>query len=126
MTESQSDVSTRASSDNSETDAAEGAAPSGRKKRTPRPFPAVSFKEALFLAQAIQKHGAGQRTRRLTLFEALQRSPDSGPSRKLITSSVQYGLTTGGYSAEWLDLTPTGKIASDPTSPSRCSAAGQP
>lgn len=117
MTESQTDVSTRDSSDNSEAGAAEGAAPSGRKKRTARPFPAVSFKEALFLAQAIQKHGAGQRTRRLTLFEALQRSPDSGPSRKLITSSVQYGLTTGGYSAEWLDLTPTGKIASDPTSP---------
>lgn len=117
MTESQSDVSTPDSSDASEAGAAEGTTPSGRKKRTARPFPAVSFKEALFLAQAIQKHGAGQRTRRLTLFEALQRSPDSGPSRKLITSSVQYGLTTGGYSAEWLDLTPTGKIASDPTSP---------
>ncbi|GAA1049488.1 hypothetical protein [Arthrobacter russicus] len=92
---------------------------SSRKKRTVRPFPATSFKEALFLAQAIQKHGAGQRTRRLTLFEALDRSPDSGPTRKLITSSVQYGITTGGYSAEWLDLTPTGKIASNPTAPDR-------
>ncbi|WP_144009642.1 hypothetical protein [Enemella evansiae] len=92
---------------------------SSRKKRTARPFPATSFKEALFLAQAIQKHGAGQRTRRLTLFEALDRSPDSGPTRKLITSSVQYGITTGGYSAEWLDLTPTGKIASNPTAPDR-------
>lgn len=92
---------------------------STRKKRTVRPFPATSFKEALFLAQAIQKHGAGQRTRRLTLFEALDRSPDSGSTRKLITSSVQYGITTGGYSAEWLDLTPTGKIASNPTSPDR-------
>jgi hypothetical protein len=91
----------------------------GRKKRTPRPFPATSFKEALFLAQAIQKHGAGQRTRRLTLFEALDRSPDSGPTRKLITSSVQYGITTGGYSAEWLDLTAAGKIASNPTAPAR-------
>lgn len=92
---------------------------SSRKKRTVRPFPATSFKEALFLAQAIQKHGAGQRTRRLTLFEALDRSPDSGPTRKLITSSVQYGITTGGYSAEWLDLTPIGKIASNPTAPDR-------
>lgn len=92
---------------------------SARKKRTPRPFPATSFKEALFLAQAIQRHGAGQRTRRLTLFEALDRSPDSGPTRKLITSSVQYGITTGGYSAEWLDLTATGKVASNPTAPDR-------
>ncbi|MCR1784746.1 hypothetical protein KVF89_19545 [Nocardioides carbamazepini] len=91
----------------------------GRRKRTPRPFPATSFKEALFLAQAIQRHGAGQRTRRLTLFEALDRSPDSGPTRKLITASVQYGITTGGYSAEWLDLTPAGKVASNPTAPAR-------
>jgi hypothetical protein len=71
MTESQADVSTLDPSDDSEADDAKGAASSGRKKRTARPFPAVSFKEALFLAQAIQKHGAGQRTRRLTLFEAL-------------------------------------------------------
>ena len=65
MTEAQTDIATRDSSDNSEADSAEGATPSGRKKRTPRPFPAVSFKEALFLAEAIQKHGAGQRTRLL-------------------------------------------------------------
>lgn len=91
----------------------------GRKKRTPRPFPATSFKEALFLAKAIQRKGSGQRIRRLTLFEALDRSPDSGPTRKLITSSVQYGITTGGYSAEWLDLTPKGKVASNPTAPAR-------
>ena len=45
---------------------------------------------------AIQEHGSGQKIRRLTLFDALQRSPDSGPTRKLITGSVQYGLTTGG------------------------------
>jgi hypothetical protein len=44
-----------------------------RKRRTARPFPATSFFEALFLAEAIQKHGAGQRTRHLTLFEALDR-----------------------------------------------------
>jgi hypothetical protein len=57
----------------------------------------------LVLADAIQEHGSGQKIRRLTLFDALERSPDSGPTRKLITASVQYGLTTGGYSAEFLD-----------------------
>jgi hypothetical protein len=95
-----------------------GGAPA-RRKRTPRSFPATSFREALFLAEAIHKHGAGQQVRRLTLFEALDRSPDSGPTRKLITSSVQYGITSGGYSAEFLDLTPAGRIASDPTAPER-------
>ena len=90
-----------------------------QRRRRARAFPGLSFKEALFLAESIQKHGAGQQIRRLTLFEALNRSPDSGPTRALITSSNQYGITTGGYSAEFLELTPTGKITSDPTAPGR-------
>lgn len=88
-----------------------------RRKRQTRSFPAMSFKEALFLADAIQKHGAGQPIRRLTLLEALERSPDSSATRKLITSGNQYGLTSGGYKADLLSLTPTGAIASDPASP---------
>jgi hypothetical protein len=90
-----------------------------KRTRRQRPFPNTSFNEALFLANAIQEHGSGQKTRRLTLFEAVQRSPDSGPTRKLITASNQYGLTTGSYSAEFLDLTPEGRIASDPATPAR-------
>ncbi len=74
----------------------------------------MSFKEALFLGNAIQTHGAGQEIRRLTLFEALQRSPEGGTTRKLITSSGQYGITTGAYNAEFLALTPAGAIATDP------------
>lgn len=90
---------------------------SKRRTRRPRTFPAMSFKEALFLAEAIQTHGAGHKVRRITLFEAINRSPTSGPTRVLITASGQYGLTTGGYSAEFLELTPTGKTASDRTLP---------
>jgi hypothetical protein len=90
-----------------------------KRTRRARPFPNTSFSEALFLANAIQEHGSGQKIRRLTLFEALQRSPDSGPSRKLITASNQYGLTTGSYTAEFLNLTPEGRIASDPATPVR-------
>ncbi|OBF82308.1 hypothetical protein A5791_04550, partial [Mycobacterium sp. 852002-51163_SCH5372311] len=81
--------------------------------RRVRPFPGLSFKESLFLAEAIQEHGAGKRIRRLTLFQKLNRSPTSGTSRTLITSSSQYGLTTGAYNAEFLDLTPEGRTASD-------------
>lgn len=91
------------------------AATNGRRARAARLFPAVSIGEALFLANAIQEHGAGQPIRRLTLFEALNRSPDSGPTRQLITSSNQYGITTGGYTAETLALTPLGDAASSPT-----------
>lgn len=77
----------------------------------------MSFDEALALPRYIQEHGAGQPIRRLTLFEAIQRSPDSSASRQLITSSGQYNLTTGGYRAETLALTPKGAIASDPAAP---------
>lgn len=92
------------------------AEPDGSRRTRAAPlFPAVSFDEALFLAKAIQEHGAGQPIRRLTLFEALDRSPDSGPGRKLVTSSNQYGITTGGYNAETLALTQLGDVASSPT-----------
>ncbi len=85
---------------------------SRRRTRTNRTFPPSSFMEALLLAQAIQRYAAGQRVRRLTLFEHMGRSADSGPSRQLITNSGQYGLTTGSYAAEFLELTPDGDLAS--------------
>jgi len=88
-----------------------------RRKRVERLFPAMSFLEARALAEAIQEHGAGQPIKRLTLFESLGKSPDSGPTRQLITSSNQYKITTGGYRADTLALTPQGKISSNPTAP---------
>jgi hypothetical protein len=83
----------------------------GRRKRVNRSFPASSFEEALELPLAIQRIGGGEKVRRLTLFEQLDRSPESGPSRMLITNSNRYGLTEGSYKAEWLELTPTGNVA---------------
>jgi hypothetical protein len=74
-------------------------------------FPAASFEEALTIANAIQKHASGQKVRRLTLFDQMGKSPDSGPSRQLIVNSNKYGLTKGSYSAEHLELTPDGKLA---------------
>lgn len=96
-------------------EAAANAAPEEAKKRRTRivrTFPASSFMEALPLAEPIQRFGSGQKIRRLTLFENLGRSPDSGSSRQLITNSAQYGLTKGSYNAEYLELTDDGRIAS--------------
>ena len=81
-----------------------------RLRRTPL-FPAASFEEALTIANAIQKHAAGQKVRRLTLFDQMGKSPDSGPSRQLIVNSNKYGLTKGSYTAEHLELTSDGKTA---------------
>lgn len=83
------------------------------KGRGVRSFPASTFQDALVLAEAFQKFAAGQlKVRKLTLFDKIGKSPDSGPSRQLITNSSRYGLTKGGYQAEFLELTPNGSLAS--------------
>jgi hypothetical protein len=82
-----------------------------RRARRTTLFPASSFEEALTLANAIQKHAAGQKVRRLTLFDQMGKSPDSGSSRQLIVNSNKYGLTKGSYTAEYLELTMDGKLA---------------
>lgn len=86
------------------------AAADKKSRRTPL-FPAVSFEEALGLALAIQRHAAGRKVRRLTLFNQMGKSPDSGPSRQLIINSNRYGLTRGSYKAEHLELSPEGALA---------------
>jgi hypothetical protein len=86
-----------------------------RKQRKERMFPAMTFEEALVLPDAIQKYAAGQKVRRLTLFEKLNKEPDSVDSRRLVTASGQYGLTKGGYQADFLELTPDGDEATGDT-----------
>lgn len=86
--------------------------------RTQRSFPAVPFEDALELANTMQKMGSN-RVRRLTLFEELGRSAESGPSRQQITNSGRYGITTGGYQAEWIELTEQGQRATSPETPPR-------
>jgi hypothetical protein len=88
-------------------------APKQAKKKTRRTtlFPASSFEEALTIPNSIQKYAAGQKVRRLTLFDQMQKSPDSGPSRQMIINANKYGLIKGNYSSEYLELTAEGKTA---------------
>jgi hypothetical protein len=86
------------------------------RKRTARPYPASPFQEALSLAEGIHTYASGERVRRLTLFKHLDKSPSSSSSHMLITNSTKYGLTTGSYVAEWLELTEKGFIATSPDS----------
>ncbi len=81
---------------------------SGRKRRTQRTYPALSFTEALVIGQAIYEFAAGQRTRRVTLLDRMGKSENSSSTRTLIISSNQYGITSGAYNATHLDLTPDG------------------
>lgn len=88
----------------------EEASGSGRRANPLRPYPAGSFADCLELGQAIQTHASGGKVRRLTLMEKMKRSPTSSATRQLITNSSKYGITKGSYNAEWLELTPEGKI----------------
>ncbi|CAH2399594.1 hypothetical protein [Mesorhizobium escarrei] len=90
-----------------------------KRVRTPRPFPASSFEEALTFARELYRVGSGQPVRRLTLFNDLGKAPDSGPSRMLITNSNRYGLTKGSYASEHLELTADGLKAVDEQVPVR-------
>lgn len=85
-----------------------------KRTRTVRNFPAVPFKDAEDFTRSVFDIGGGQPVKRLTLFDQLGKSPDSGPSRALITNSNKYGLTKGGYNAEELALTDLGlQVSSD-------------
>jgi hypothetical protein len=86
----------------------------GARTRQARPYPAAPFEESLVLADAIQKFAAGEKVRRLTLLKQMDRSPTSSSTQMLITNSSKYGLTTGSYAADWIELTKDGKAASSP------------
>ncbi|UXX84352.1 hypothetical protein [Roseovarius pelagicus] len=87
---------------------------SAKKGRTVRNFPASTFVDAEEFAHAVFDVGGGQAVKRLTLFDQMGKSPDSGPSRMMITNSGKYGLTTGSYKAEEISLTSDGlKVVSE-------------
>lgn len=87
-----------------------------KKKRSRRnmPFASMCASECVILPEGIWKYASGQKIRRITLFDELGKSPDSGPSRSLITASSKYGFTNGGYQAEYIELSENGYIAFDP------------
>jgi hypothetical protein len=84
-----------------------------RRRRLQRTFPASSFDEPLNFAQAVYRIGSGQPVKRLTLFDQLGKSPESGPSRQLIIDAGRYGLTKGGVQADSIELTAQGLAAVD-------------
>ncbi|WP_210259298.1 hypothetical protein [Agrobacterium sp. a22-2] len=90
-----------------------------KRRRSQRSFPASSFEEPLGFAKSVFKIGSGQPIKRLTLFDQLGKSPESGASRQLIINSGKYGLTKGGTSADNIELTAEGLKAVDDQTPER-------
>lgn len=84
---------------------------SSSRKRMVRSFPATTFEDALVLGNAMQQIANGQKVRRLTLFDHLQKSPDSGWSRQLMINSSRYGITVGSHHTDYIEFTDDGRIA---------------
>lgn len=84
-----------------------------KRTRTVRTFPASSFEEALNFAKSILEFGSGQPVRRVLIFDHIGKSPESGPSRQLVTNANKYNLIKGSFAAEQLELTADGKMACD-------------
>ena len=82
--------------------------PNRRGRGSNKPFPVMKFEDVLVLPESVSAHGVNGRIRRITLFDRLGKSPESGLSRQLITDSGKYGLTSGGYTAEYIEITETG------------------
>ncbi|KAE9646011.1 hypothetical protein [Pseudomonas sp. PB106] len=107
VTESSNDDAAKVTGESSE---------SARTRRT-RPYPASSFEDALSLGEAIMQYAAGEKVRRLTLMQHMNKSPGSSATKMMITNSNKYGITSGGYSAEHLELTEKGRIVVNPARP---------
>ena len=99
--------------------AGEGETAESARTRRSRPYPASSFEDALSLGEAIMQYAAGEKVRRLTLMQHMNKSPGSGGTKMMITNSNKYGITSGGYSAEHLELTEKGRIVVNPARPER-------
>lgn len=92
------------------------------RRRRVLAFPTLPFDQPLDLAKALFQNGAGQPVRRLTLFDAIGKAPESGPSRALIASASKYDLISGSASSETLELTENGRKIVDETFPARTRA----
>lgn len=85
-----------------------------RRKRVARNFPASPIDEPLAFVKQLFDFGSGQSVRRLSFFDHINRSPESGASRQLITNAGKYGLTKGGFQADIIELTQDGLRCVDP------------
>ena len=90
-----------------------------RRKRTVRSFPAAPFEESIEFVKSMFEFGSGEAVRRLSLFDHIGKSPDSGSSRMMVTNANKYGLIKGNYAGETLEITPDGARTVDPQIPAR-------
>jgi hypothetical protein len=86
------------------------------RRRGRKPYPVMTFEQALFLGQGIMQHGAGHPMKRRTLLSTVGLG-DGQATRNLITTSGRYAITLGSHQSDELRLTDAGRAAVDPATP---------
>lgn len=84
--------------------------PTPTEKRRRGLFPRYSINRVMEIPDAIYAIGHGERVLRIEVLDRLQRQPDSGTTRKMITAAGKsgYELISGSYNAQFLELTERG------------------
>ncbi|MGO9639657.1 MAG: hypothetical protein ACLPSO_17165, partial [Terracidiphilus sp.] len=70
--------------------------------------PSISLEKALRIANAIAENYGYKPATPLQVAAAINVQPSSGPFRMLTGASIAYDLTSGGYNAETISLSPLG------------------
>ncbi len=92
-------------------------AATSKRRRPSTDFPHHGLEDALRVAKAIEEANAGQPYPPAETALALGMSPGSSSYWRLLSSSLRYGLTTGSYRSERIELTPLAEQLMSPTSP---------
>ncbi len=88
-----------------------------KRTRITRPYPTHSFQEALPVAETIQRVNGGQPVETELLAESLGTSAKSSTFVQKLNASSKYGMTTGSYSDDFIELTELGESITAPGSP---------
>jgi len=91
--------------------------PAGRERKyiSQADVPAFSLERAIRIPAAIAENYGYKPATPLQVAKALEVQPSSGPFRMLTGAALAYGLTTGGYNAEIIAITPLGLRIVRPT-----------
>ena len=85
-----------------------------KRTRITRPYPTHSFQDALPVAETIQRVNGGQPVETELLAEALGTSAKSSTFVQKLNASSKYGMTTGSYSDNYIELTELGESITAP------------
>lgn len=87
-----------------------------RRTRVQSDFPKTTLEEAIRVATAIEEANAGRPYPPTDAAIALDMSPGASQWRVLTSASFKYGLTTGTYNSDRLEMTPLAQRIVAPTS----------